>query len=229
MRNSVAARLLVVAALVGLAGLYLERASGAEPTPTREPLAGCPMTISDWSGVQAADLDDRTLGVLGVDEYVNRVYREAGSQRPVVLYVGYYASQREGDTMHSPLNCLPGAGWSPVNFRRLAIDVSPKPALESGRPVEASAVQSITVNRYVIEKGLDRQLVLYWYQGHGRVVASEYWGKIYMVLDAIRTNRTDGALVRIVAPIGASEAEAEQRAVAFAQQLYPLLGRYLPS
>ena len=87
----------------------------------------------------------------------------------------------------------------------------------------------IQVNRYVIEKGLDRQLVLYWYQSHGRVVASEYWGKVYLVLDAIRQNRTDGALVRIIAPIRTTEEAAEHDAVEFARGLYPLLGRYLPS
>ena len=81
----------------------------------------------------------------------------------------------------------------------------------------------------ILEKGLDRQLVLYWYQSHGRVVASEYWGKIYLVLDAIRTNRTDGALVRIIAPLSTTEDDAEQQAVGFARALYPLLGRYLPS
>jgi EpsI family protein len=121
--------------------------------------------------------------------------------------------------MHSPLNCLPGAGWSPVSFRRMDIDV----------PANGSVERRINVNRYVIEKGVDRQLVLYWYQAHGRVVASEYWGKFYLVLDAIRTNRTDGALVRIVAPIRSSEDDAEAQAVAFAQALFPLLGKYLPS
>jgi EpsI family protein len=87
----------------------------------------------------------------------------------------------------------------------------------------------ITINRYLVQKGLDRQVVLYWYQSHGRVVASEYWGKIYLVLDAIRTNRTDGALVRLVSPVITTEAEAEARAIEFAQAVYPLLGRYLPS
>ena len=71
--------------------------------------------------------------------------------------------------------------------------------------------------------------MLYWYQSQGRVIASEYWGKVYLVFDAIRNNRTDGALVRIVVPIGSNETEAETRAVAFAQTIYPLLGRYLPS
>jgi EpsI family protein len=91
----------------------------------------------------------------------------------------------------------------------------------------------VLVNDFVIEKGLDRQVVLYWYQSHGRVVASEYWGKIYTVVDAVRLNRSDGALVRLVVPIASAtpeaQAKAEASAVAFAQALFPQLGRYLPS
>ena len=215
---STSRRLLVVSGLMLGAAWYLAVAMRAEPVPTRETLASCPMQITDWNGVRAADFDAETLSVLGVDEYINRVYR-GKDRRPVGLYVGYYGSQRQGDTMHSPLNCLPGAGWSPVSFSRIAVPVS-----------EGSADRApITINRYVIEKGLDRQLVLYWYQSHGRVVASEYWGKIYLVLDAIRSNRTDGALVRITTPIISSEADAEQRAIGFAQELFPYLGKYLPS
>lgn len=210
-------RLALLSVLMLAAAGFLAVTMRAEPVPMREPLATCPLELSFWRGQRAPDFDQGTLDVLGVDEYINRVYLDA-SRRPIGLYVGYYGSQREGDTMHSPLNCLPGAGWSPLSFTRMAV------------PVDTGGVSSsITVNRYVIEKGLDRQLVLYWYQSHGRVVASEYWGKVYMVLDAIRMNRTDGALVRIIAPIVTTEEDAERQAVGFAQTLYPLLGRYLPS
>lgn len=203
--------------MIATAG-YLAKAARVEPMPIRESLSTCPMELSDWSGRRAPDFDESTMLVLGVDEYINRVYLDA-RRRPIGLYVGYYGNQRQGDTMHSPLNCLPGAGWSPVSFGRISIPVESTP----GRSA------AIEVNRYVIEKGLDRQLVIYWYQGHGRVVASEYWGKIYMVLDAIRTNRTDGALVRIIAPIVTTEEDAERQAVAFAQVLFPKLNRYLPA
>ena len=126
-----------------------------------------------------------------MDEYLNLVYSKT-ADLPIGLYIGYYKSQREGDTMHSPLNCLPGAGWAPESQSYLTIPVSTSPG---------AAPQPITVNRYLIRKGADRQLVLYWYQSHGRVVASEYSSKIFMVLDAIRTNRTDGALVRVITPV----------------------------
>lgn len=212
------ARLFLVAAVMTLTAGYLVSATRVEPVPVRESLTSCPMELSDWSGERAPDFDGATLALLGVDEYINRVYLDP-QRRPIGLYVGYYNSQRQGDTMHSPLNCLPGAGWSPVSFSRLPIRMGDA----------AQSPSDITVNRYVIEKGLERQLVLYWYQSHGRVVASEYWGKVYLVLDAIRTNRTDGALVRIIAPIVTTETDAEDQAVGFARVLYPLLGRYLPS
>lgn len=211
-------RILFLSGLMAATAGYLAITARAEPTPIRESLTTCPMELSDWSGRRAPDFDEATLSILGVDEYINRVYLDA-ERRPIGLYVGYYGNQRQGDTMHSPLNCLPGAGWSPVSVGRLSIPVT-------GAPDPSSP---ITVNRYVIEKGLDRQLVIYWYQGHGRVVASEYWGKVYMVLDAIRTNRTDGALVRIIAPIITTEADAERQAVSFAQVLFPMLKRYLPA
>jgi EpsI family protein len=135
--------------------------------------------------------------------------------------IGYYQSQREGDTMHSPLNCLPGAGWLPVSQSRTKIQVK-----------DGESTREIEVNDFVIEKGLDRQAVLYWYQSHGRVVASEYWGKIYTVTDAIRLNRTDAAMVRVICPVsgsdGAAERRAEEAATAFTKAMFPLLGRYLP-
>ena len=217
-------RLLMVTVGFLATATYLSRTSRAEAVPIRESLATCPVNLSAWKGQQAADFDAKTLAVLGVDEYLNRVYVSKDG-RPVGVYIGYYGSQREGDTMHSPLNCLPGAGWTPVSFDRIRIPVDATPPAGQASVADGA----IRVNRYVIEKGLDRQVVLYWYQSHGRVVASEYWGKIYLVIDAMRTNRTDGALVRIVAPIITTEEAAEQDAVSFARVLYPLLGRYLPS
>ena len=91
--------------------------------------------------------------------------------------------------------------------------------------------RDIIVNRYIVQKGLERQLVLYWYQSHGRVVASEYWSKLYLVTDAIRTNRTDGSMVRVIAPIAhgdESGAAAERVAEDFVRAILPALPAYLP-
>ena len=118
--------------------------------------------------------------------------------------------------MHSPQNCLPGSGWTPVDFARVEL------------PLSGGA--NIRVNRYVLAKGLNRLLVLYWYQEHGRVVASEYWAKFYLVSDAIRMNRSDGALVRVMTSLAQNESmdTAQQRSVALLQDVFPLIHKYVP-
>jgi EpsI family protein len=136
--------------------------------------------------------------------------------------MGFYGTQRQGDSIHSPLNCMPGAGWEPLSKALKTIDV---PGNQG--PAE------IAVNRMVIGKGLDRMLVLYWYQSHGRAIASEYWSKLYLIHDAMRINRTDAALVRVIVPIPLntpeSESTAEAQATGFVRSMYPLLHKYVPS
>lgn len=181
------------------------------------------MALGDWQGRQEPPFPKDILAVLGVDDYLTRAYFTDGGRQGAGLYIGYYQSQRQGDTMHSPLNCLPGAGWEPLSKGNIQIAV----------PVaSASAARDITINRYVIQKGLDRQLVLYWYQAHGRVIASEYWGKFFLIKDAVRLNRTDGSLVRVIVPIAGGDAgtpAAEETAVRFVKTLFPVLSGYLPS
>jgi EpsI family protein len=183
-----------------------------------EPLAQLPYEIGTWAGQDAARFTIAEESILGADEYLNRTYLTPGAP-PLGLYVGYYQSQRQGDTMHSPLNCLPGAGWEPVSTGRTTIAIP-------GQDVP------LTVNRFVIQKGLDRQVVLYWYQSHGRVIASEYWSKAYLIYDAVRLNRSDAAMVRVITPIVAShggEQAATQRGIEFVQNLFPQLTRFFPS
>jgi EpsI family protein len=202
------------------ASAFVARMSKTEPVFTREPLSHLPLQIERWQG-RDFDIDDRVLRVLAVDDYVNRAYYSPNAI--VSLYVGFYQTQRQGNTMHSPMNCLPGAGWDPIDRSHLSIPIASEPL---------AGTQMININRIVIQKGMDRQLALYWYQAHGRVVASEYWGKIYTVLDAMRMNRTDGALVRVITQIAGSGPEGEQiaqkQAVEFVQSIFPLLSRHLP-
>lgn len=198
------------AAAIGVRGMQ------PELTPLREPLDRLPMTLNGWSGHDAPSFTPEILEQLGVDEYINRIY--VASNQPLSLYVGYYQSQRSGDTIHSPQNCLPGAGWLPVSSSRLTLQVD-------GR------ADPVVVNRMLIQKGVERQIVLYWYQSHGRVVASEYWSKAYLVYDAVRLNRSDAAMVRVVSPVLPGEddsAGAEQRAVSFVETVFPHLDRFLP-
>ena len=188
--------------------------------PTRAPLATLPMRIGGWIGYPDTPFDRSILDALRVDEYVNRLYTRSNAES-LALYVGYYASQRQGDTIHSPLNCLPGAGWQPIKQETLSIGLS-------GRSGAADQV-----NRFVVENGADRQVVVYWYQLHGRIVASDYRSRMYLVMDALRLNRTDAAMIRIATPVidrdnPAAEARAADLALSFAQSMYPYLSRYLP-
>jgi EpsI family protein len=217
--TSRAARRLVAPTLcLVLTWLYVAAVFEAEVVPGRRPLAELPMQIGDWRGWRDADFDAQVVAVLGVDDYIVRTYALADGL-PVGLYIGYYATQRHGDTIHSPLNCLPGAGWQPVRHDRI--------------PISGSGIAGrVEVNRVLIQKGLDRALVIYWYQTHRRVTASEYWGKIYTVLDAVRENRTDAALVRLIAPLGdggQALEDADRRARTFAYRLLQVIGDYLPA
>jgi EpsI family protein len=216
-------RLLIVAAMLLAGSGYVTHATHAEdPVSTKQSLATLPLELGKWRGQESPAMASNVLKVLGVDEYLNRVYL-ADREPFVSLYVGFYASQRQGDTIHSPLNCLPGAGWQPVVQDRITIPVSDA----------SGSIRSITINQFVIQKGLERQIVLYWYQSHGRVIASEYASKIYMVYDAMRLNRTDAALVRVITPILdvdiATEPAAAARATEFVQRIFPILNGVLPS
>jgi EpsI family protein len=215
-------RLLLTSALLLAGAGYRVHSTESERIPPMEDLDSVPLRIERWSGRDEPGFASNTLAVLGVDEYLNRLYF-AGSEPWISLYVGFYASQRQGDTIHSPLNCMPGAGWQAVRQERATYEV--KDADGVSRP--------ITVNEFVIQKGLNRHMVQYWYQSHGRVVASEYTSKVYMVYDAIRLNRTDAAMIRVITPIpednAVQDAAASRRATEFVQQMFPALTRVLPS
>jgi EpsI family protein len=192
--------------------VLLHGVSHGEPAPLRQPLRQLPIAMDGWLG-QEEPLEARIVSALGVSDYVNRGYTGIGGQS-VDLYVGYYQSQRTGETIHSPKNCLPGAGWEPVRSGRLTIPMAAPPA--------------IVVNEYLVEKGPAQYLVLYWYQTHGRVIAGEYSGKAWLVFDAITKNRTDAALVRVLTSTRNGEDEATARVVQFVQTLYPRLNTFIP-
>jgi EpsI family protein len=205
-------RPLIAAGILLSAFLLLNSLSHGEPIVPRQQLHALPYELATWRG-QEVPFSKRIIEAVGVSDYTNRVYFDQ-SNVPVHLYVGYYASQRTGDTIHSPKNCLPGAGWDPVQSGYLRIPIFDQ--------------EDIVVNKYVIEKDLDKQLVLYWYQGRGRIIASEYSGKLWMMVDAISRNRTDGALVRLVTPMNDGESHAQARLSLFTRALFPALDSLIP-
>lgn len=155
--------------------------------------------------------------VAGMSSYLLRMYSRPASQgsaRDVSLYVGYYATQREGKSIHSPKNCLPGAGWEVLGSRRAQV---------------ATALGPVTVNRYLLQKKNERALVLYWYQGRGRVEASEYAVKWNLLRDSALRRRSDEALVRIIVPVTGSEKDAFRLASEFAAKVVPAVRSALPA
>ena len=189
--------------------------------PYTPPLNLLPSTIGQWTA-QDIPLSSETLAILGDGRFLNRVYSDVGPEgrplaTPVSLFIGYFPTQRTGQSIHSPQNCLPGAGWAFLSSK--VIDLPS----QDGRPYP--------VGEYLIGNGEQKQVVLYWYLAHGRSIANDYKAKAYMMLDAIRWNRTDGALVRVVTPVGQNEqlAGAQQRAIQFANQVTPLLPRFIPN
>ena len=210
--------IVAVTMLLGTWGL-LQSMSHGEPIPNKKPFADFPLLLAGhWEGKELG-IEEKILKVLRVSDYMMRKYQplpgEGRGQSPVFLYVGYYQSQRTGAAYHSPKNCLPGAGWQFVESADVPISVG------GGPP--------IVINRAIIQKGLEKQIVLYWYHDRGRVIASEYWAKGYMVWDAMTKNRTDGSLVRISMTVVTTVEDAEREATAFLRDMWPVLNDYMPA
>jgi len=206
------ARWWVAIALLLAATVALARLPHGTVTELSRPLQTFPLEILDWHGFDQP-LSDRIAAVAGVDSYISRFYLRPGGDS-VGLYVGYYKSQQTGEVVHSPKNCLPGTGWQPVKASEI--------------PLRAPNGRLFLVNLYIVENERDKLLVLYWYQSHGRVISSEYAAKVYMVVDAVRLNRTDSSLVRITTKLGNDEDKARQLAVSFAEQVIPHLDEIIP-
>jgi EpsI family protein len=199
----------------------LQSRGDVDNVPASEPLSKMPTSFGSWTS-RDIPLTDDTLEVLGKGDFLNRIYSvdvPVGSAvpPPISLFIGYFASQRTGQTMHSPQNCLPGAGWTFESQKYTTIqDINGK---------------NYKVGEYVIGNGDVKQFVIYWYQAHGRSIPNEYVAKGYMVADAIRMNRTDGALVRVITQVMPYETleTAEARAVQFTRQMAPDLPRFIPN
>jgi EpsI family protein len=201
--------LILVAGMLVNAWSYL-----GEAHVERKPLQDFPQSIGTWQKTGNDQiLDDETLKVLRASDYLLRNFRKSDGQ-VANLYVGYYASQRTGATYHSPLNCLPGSGWT------LSEPGKARVTLPDG--------SEFVANKYVIQSGEYKSMMIYWYQGRGRNVASEYWGKVYTVFDSVRLRRSDGAMVRVTVPVGNSEAAAEKTAIEFASTASSVLPEFVP-
>ena len=190
-----------------------------DQVPASAPLAQWPASFDRWSS-QDVPISQEVLAVLGKGDFLNRVYlppASAANSTPVQLFIAYFPTQRSGQSIHSPQNCLPGSGWT---------------FLKSGVTAFTDRTgKTYRVGEYVISNGREKQEVLYWYQSHGRSIASDYKAKLLMLTDAIRYSRTDAALVRVITAVGSNENPelAHQRVVDFAKNVTPLLPEYVPN
>jgi exosortase D (VPLPA-CTERM-specific) len=206
----------IAAVLMLSAAVGLQAHSRNEYFPPRASLSSLPLEIDGWTGSDQP-IDQQTLDILGPGEYLVRDYENPSQPQPSInLYIAYFPTQKAGDTIHSPNHCLPGAGWVPTS-RKMVQLTGPDGS-------------SFPVNRYVVSKSGERQLVLYWFQAHGRAVADEYWAKYYLVSDAIRLNRSDGGLIRLMSPMSRGETPeaAQARILQLGSQFLPLLDDYIP-
>ncbi|HEX5834047.1 MAG TPA: EpsI family protein [Pyrinomonadaceae bacterium] len=205
---------ILLVAIIGVGVLVNTWAYLGEARVDRKPLKDFPTQLGQWQKAKDSSIDEPTMKVLRASDYLLREFQRSDGQA-ANFYVGYYASQREGASYHSPLNCLPGSGWTLTNPDSVRI------SLPDGRTFAA--------NKYVIQNGEYKSLMIYWYQGRGRTIASEYWGKVYTVIDSVRLRRSDGAMVRVTVPIGDSETAALDSAKDLSGRAAAALDEYVPN
>ena len=210
-------RFLLSALLMLATAAGLQAHSQEEVFPPRQSLSSLPQQIDDWRSTDET-LDQQTLDILGPGEFLVRDYEnaKANAQPWINLFIAYFPTQKMGETIHSPNHCLPGNGWVPT-LREVVHLTNPDGS-------------SFPVNRYVVSKAGDRQIVLYWYLAHGRAVASEYSAKYYLISDSIRLHRSDGALIRLMSPMYKAESPeaAQARVMQLGNHFLPLLNNYIP-
>jgi EpsI family protein len=208
-------RFVVAVTLLSTTVLLMHARNSAEIIPARPPLSSFPKAINGWNATDIP-IAKEVLDILGPGDFLLRAYQSPAVNSYVDLFIAYFPSQRSGDTIHSPKNCLPGAGWTPIQSDRITV------SLPGQTPFRA--------NRYLIAQGEERQLVLYWYWAHNRAVASEYSAKLYLVADSIRMRRSDGSLIRFTTQLAHGESidSAQARLLSLATNIVPLIKEYVP-
>jgi EpsI family protein len=206
----------VLSAVLVLQGSLFYGFSRGEAVVAARSLDGFPSAIGGWHMIQQGVIEKEVKDVVRADDYLTRQYAISPDQT-ASLFVASFKSQRTGQTPHSPKNCLPGSGWIWSVSDTILVTIA-----ERGRPIE--------INRYVVSKGDARAVVLYWYQSRDRVVASEYQAAAFVAWDAIRLNRTDTALVRVVVPVAGNRTDAATRSgIDFIQAFFTTLRQFLPA
>lgn len=203
----------VLTLVVIVQAVFFYSASHGESTPLPMALAGFPTTFGSWTLHSEGVVDAETQAVLKADDTLSRDY--VSPEGVANLFIAYFKTQRTGQSPHSPKNCLPGSGFQPSESGLIDIPVGNR---------------TINVNRYVVSRGEDESVVLYWYQSQGRVIADEFAAKFYLISDSIRHHRSDTSLVRIVVPVlpGVDRVQASKTAIDFVHAVYPIVDTWLP-
>lgn len=194
--------------------VFTNYASHSENISPNKPFDQFPLVLDEWKG-KTTEMDENVYNILGVEDYIIADYQK-GNKEWVNLYVGFYQSQKQGDIIHSPKNCMPGAGW---NITDSSIEMVHVDALG----------KQINVIKLLLQKGSQKQVVLYWFQSRGRIISSEYMQKIWLVVDSIIKNRTDGSFVRLISPVITDEYSATQLLKSFTNKVFPALQEHIPA
>lgn len=202
------------ALILGAGALLSHGGRPQREPPLRLPLEAALPAVLAGRGGEAAEISEAERSAAGMRDYLYRIHHEPAGALAFSLYVGYYDSQAYGRTIHSPKNCLPGSGWQALSSREAVVQTGAGP---------------VPVNRYLLQNGEQQALVLYWYQGRGRVEANEYRVKWDLLRDAALRGRTEEALVRVLVPVTRDEESAYRLAARVAGEVIPRLSTALPS
>jgi EpsI family protein len=200
------------AGIMGCGCLLLVSVQRQQAMPLRGSLESLPRQLGIYTGYDQKIAADEQA-VAGMSDYVLRIFTTPDTVSAFSVYVGYYEQQTQGRTIHSPRNCLPGAGWEALSSRRQPLVIGS---------------DTVMVNRYELANKTARALVYYWYEGRGRVEASEYRVKWELLRDAALTGRSEEALVRIVVPLTERMTNPDSVAVSVGQMLVPTVRKLLP-
>jgi EpsI family protein len=206
-------RTIIIIAIMLATAALTSFAGHSEQIAPNKSFDAFPLEIDQWKG-RKSSLDVEVYNILGVEDYILANFQKDKTSY-VNLYVGFYQSQKKGDIIHSPKNCLPGAGW---NIARTSVETIDMPGFPNG----------MQVLKLLLQKGPEKQVVLYWFQSRGRIIASEYMQKIWLVVDSIIKNRTDGSFVRLISPVVTDEQSTVSLLKDFAKTVYPVLTQHIP-
>lgn len=208
-------RVILLCLLFLLTAILLRGVDGVNRTPIKRPLENFPLVLEEWEAFSSKKSSDEVIKLLGVDDYVEYNYSKSDSV-VVNFYVAFYEAVGNGTGYHSPKNCIPGGGWG-IDTTGL-VQITPK-----------GSKRSVNISELLIRNGSEYQVVYYWYQNRGRIIYSEYWEKVYLVVDSVLKKRRDGTFVRLIAPVPDGDVDNVRKVLTeFAELVVPELDKFIP-